>query len=234
MRFDNIEEYMNNPSSRADFNHPPRVYECKKVLDWDLLVEKELIATDTPLANRAEKKLENKLKEMLTLLPLRAQKVYANLKLFLMGGKKMHGGGYNSGAEYHQKVAPQFYAYLDPRMASSVVIYSAENYDWLSDFWSLKVLVHEFSHAFHLEQWPEDKPEIVTAWQHAVDANLYHDVIRHDGTILKKGYAITNALEYFAELSCMYYCGCEYTPYSRSELKKYDPTGYAMIEQVWQ
>ncbi len=231
--FDDIKKYMEDPSSRVDFNHPPRDYVEKKALQWPLLVEKELTEKDPELAVRAENKLIAQLQRMLDLFPQAAHPVFKNLKLFLMGGKSMKGGGYDSGGEYHQKVSPDFYKYLDPRMASSVVLYSAENYDWLSDFWSLKVILHEFSHAYQLEQWPEDKPEIVKAWEHAKEQGLYKKAARHDSVILEEPYVMTNALEYFAELSCMYFCGCDYAPYNRNELRLYDPTGYAMIEQLW-
>ena len=231
--FDDIKKYMEDPSSRVDFNHPPRDYVEKKALQWPLLVEKELMKKYPELAVRAEKKLIAQLQRMLDLFPQSAHPVFKNLKLFLMGGKSMKGGGYDSGGEYHQKVSPDFYKYLDPRMASSVVLYSAENYDWLSDFWSLKVILHEFSHAYQLEQWPEDKPEIVKAWEHAKEQGLYKKVARHDSVILEEPYVMTNALEYFAELSCMYFCGCDYAPYNRNELRLYDPTGYEMIEQLW-
>lgn len=40
-------------------------------------------------------------------------------------------------------------------------------------------------------------------------------------------------LEYFAELSCMYFVGCNYQPFNRKQLKDYDPVGYAMIQQMW-
>lgn len=231
--FDDIKKYMEDPSSRVDFNHPPRDYVEKKALQWPLLVEKELTEKDPELAVRAENKLIAQLQRMLDLFPQAAHPVFKNLKLFLMGGKSMKGGGYDSGGEYHQKVSPDFYKYLDPRMASSVVLYSAENYDWLSDFWSLKVILHEFSHAYQLEQWPEDKPEIVKAWEHAKEQGLYKKAARHDSVILEEPYVMTNALEYFAELSCMYFCGCDYAPYNRNELRLYDPAGYEMIEQLW-
>ena len=32
---------------------------------------------------------------------------------------------------------------------------------------------------------------------------------------MRKAYAATNHLEYFAELSCMYFVGCNYEPFDR-------------------
>ena len=46
-------------------------------------------------------------------------------------------------------------------------------------------------------------------------------------------YALTNQLEFFAELSCMYFIKCNYEPSDRRQLKAYDPVGYAMIRKMW-
>ncbi|MGP0068554.1 MAG: hypothetical protein ACLQGP_33765 [Isosphaeraceae bacterium] len=50
---------------------------------------------------------------------------------------------------------------------------------------------------------------------------------------LERAYAITNQLEYFAELSCMYFVQCNSKPSDRAQLKDYDPVGYAMIRKMW-
>ena len=39
--------------------------------------------------------------------------------------------------------------------------------------------------------------------------------------------------EYFAELSEAYWGRNDYFPYTRQELKTYDPTGFAVLEQIW-
>jgi dipeptidyl-peptidase-4 len=114
-----------------------------------------------------------------------------------------------------------------------VVIYSAANYARISDFWALKVLVHEFAHAQQLEHWPENQPDIVQAFEHAAVQGLYKGVKDDKGKVLDKAYAAVNQLEYFAELSCMYFVGCNYQPFDRKELEKYDPDGYAMVETMW-
>jgi hypothetical protein len=53
------------------------------------------------------------------------------------------------------------------------------------------------------------------------------------GKTLESAYALVNQLEYFAELSCMYFAKCNYEPSTRRELKDYDPVGYAMIRKLW-
>jgi hypothetical protein len=200
---------------------------------WRVFVEKQLQTDKPALAQRALERLEKKLEEAMAVLPEASHAKLKKLRLFLMYGPQARGGGRDNGLEYFQKEAPEHHEHLDPRWGSSIVIYCAENYVGISEFWALKALVHEFAHAYQLEQWPEDQPDIVRAWESALRRNLYRDVKDEKGKKLARAYAAVNQLEYFAELSCMYFVGCNYQPFNRQELRAYDPDGYAMIEKMW-
>lgn len=217
----------------ADFNHPPREYEMSRVGEWSLLTEQQL-ATEAPeLAKRAAVRLGANLHAAMAALPATARPQFAKLKFFLLHGPESRHGGRDNGLEYFQRTAPAAYPHLDPRMAASIVVYSARNYTELSDRWALKVVVHEMAHAFHLEQWPEDRRDIYEAWKNAEKLGLYRQVKDDQGNLIEKAYAAQNHLEYFAELSCAYFVGCNYAPFNRAELKAYDPAGYALIEKLW-
>ncbi len=215
------------------FNHPPREYVTNHVRQWTVFVEKQMVDEDPDLAQQALERLGAMLDKAMRALPPASHSRLQALPLFLMYGEKAKRGGRDNGLEYFQRIAPEHYPNLDPRMGGSVVIYSAANYVWLSDSWALKALVHEFAHAHHLEQWPEVQPDIYDAWDHARVSGLYRDVKDDAGKELAQGYALQNHLEYFAELSCVYFVGCNYYPFNREELKTYDPVGYAMIEEMW-
>ena len=129
--------------------------------------------------------------------------------------------------------AAEDHDWLDPRMARSIVIYNAENYVKISEFWALKGLIHEFGHAHHLEHWPEDRADIYDAWNHAMKAGLYQVVREEDKGTHNPNYAAQNHLEYFAELTAMYFVGAHYFPRDRAGLKAYDPAGYALAEKLW-
>ena len=217
----------------VDFNKPAREYEPAAAGDWTVLVEKDLLTDAPEVAKNALTRLKEKLPQALKSLPETSHADLKNLKLFLMYGPKARGGGHDNGLEYFQRNAPEAHPELDRRWGSGIVIYCAENYTRISDFWALKALVHEMSHAYQLEHWPEDQPDILDAWKNAMKQGLYHGVKDDEGKTLDKAYAATNQLEYFAELSCMYFVGCDYQPFNRKELKEYDPVGYAMIEKMW-
>ena len=196
-------------------------------------MEKELVDGDAKLAERAQKRLGEKLGLMVKALPAVALPDLRKVRIFLMYGEKASRGGRKSGLEYFQRTAPKHHAWLDPRMGSSVVIFSAMNYVSLSDLWALKALVHEFGHAHHLEHWPEKRADILDTWRHAMDAGLYQVVREEDKKAHVPNYAARNQLEYFAELTAMYFARGNYFPYDRAGLREYDPDGYWMVRKVW-
>jgi hypothetical protein len=217
----------------VNFSSPPREYETVQVHSWTVLVEKQLLQQDKELAKKALDRLTQQLEELMRRLPKPSQEQFRKLTLFLMFGERSSGGGRDNGLEYFQKHAPQHYSNLDPRMASSILIYSADNYVWLPERRALMALAHEFAHAYQLEQWPENEPTIYDTWQHAMDQKLYHTIKDENGAVLEQGYAAVNQLEYFAELSMVYFVSGYYTPLTRDELKSYDPSGYDMVRKMW-
>ena len=149
-------------------------------------------------------------------------------------GNRATNGGRDNGLEYFRSDAPKHHPWLDPRMGSSIVIFDAGNYRDLSDLWAIKSLVHEFGHAQHLEHYAEDYAEIYDTWQSAIDEGLYRHVRKEDKQKHMPNYAAQNHLEYFAELTAIYFVGGNYFPYNRARLKTHDPRGYQLVEKIWQ
>lgn len=94
------------------------------------------------------------------------------------------------------------------------------------------ILLHEMAHAYHHLR-PELDAQILAAFERAKAAGLYQKVTRGHGQATQRAYALTNHREYFAELSEAYFGENDLFPYRRSELKVYDPVGFAMIEVTW-
>lgn len=94
------------------------------------------------------------------------------------------------------------------------------------------ITLHEMAHAVHHRVLGFDGPETKAAYQLAVDRKLYDHVADRFGQ-LGRAYARTNHAEYFAELSCAYLDTCHQYPFNYSDLKSYDPAGFALVESVW-
>ncbi len=94
------------------------------------------------------------------------------------------------------------------------------------------MILHELSHAYHMRAVMDRNAEIVAAYQQAKNAGLYANVASIDGSA-GRAYALTDEKEYFAELTEAYFLKNDFFPFNREELRKYDPTGYALIERLW-
>ena len=224
--------YTSSPYA-VDFNHPPREYAITNAQGWEIWMEIELARDHPELATQAFNRLNDNLAKLVTMIPDHSLSLLRDRRIFLMLGEQSSHGGKNSGADFFQRHAPEYFSQIDPRMGGSILIYSAKNYVWLSDLWALKVLMHEFAHAWHLDQWPETEPTILASHQRALEQGLYQQVTTDEGNLRQQAYALNNQLEYFAELSCMYFVECNYSPRTRADLEHYDPEGYAMIRKMW-
>jgi hypothetical protein len=216
-----------------DYRNPPRIYVTQRVRDLEISIEKQLYDENPELARRAVARLAASREEALQLLPPTSRAELRAIPVFLMYGSQARGGGRDNGIFYVSRDAPLKRPLLDTRWGNVIVVRSANNYTNISDFWAIKSLIHELSHAQHLLHYAKDDPQLVNAWQRAVREGLYQHVVDEKGRNIDTAYAAVNPLEYFAELSAMYFFGCNYPPRNRSELLKYDPRGAALVARWW-
>ncbi len=94
------------------------------------------------------------------------------------------------------------------------------------------LVVHEVAHAYHFKKLGQSNTDVSNAFSNGIMNQLYAE--GETGLSFEKGaYASYSPLEYFAELSSMYFGSIEYYPKNRADLKIYDPKGYAMVEKMW-
>lgn len=218
---------------RPDYRTPVREFSEVKRGSRIFVVEKQLLDEDRATANKALDRLNQNIDLALTILPPHSHKQVAKQKFWLLYGPKATDGGRNNGLAYFRPGSPKFDKRRHEDWNSVVVVYSAYNYVQLSDLWALKSVLHELGHAYQLEQWPEKEPGILAAYENAMESRLYHNVKNDKGGRFPKAYATQNQLEYFAELTCMFFAECNYHPMKRTDLKSYDPFGYEMMRKMW-
>ena len=216
----------------VSFREPARAYQ-RHAQEFDIYVERSLAASDSKLADAALSKLQRSLAEVFASLPKRPRSELANLRFYLLWGKQSPAGGYASGMAYFRQGEPRNYPHLDADWNHVIVIYSADNLMYLDSVWTRKAIMHELAHAWHITHWPEQHPPILQAYQAAKAAGLYRQVKDRKGKVIAEGYALSNQLEYFAELSAMYFVGGNYFPFDRSGIAKYDPAGARLVRGLW-
>ncbi|MFC4311266.1 hypothetical protein ACFPN2_19360 [Steroidobacter flavus] len=214
------------------FRDPPRAYE-RHARKFNIYVERSLLAGDAKLADEALGKLERSVAEVFAALPERAASELKNLRFYLLWGTDAPEGGRDSGMSYIRRGEPLNYPKLDPEWNHVVVVYSAVNLMYLDSTWTKKALMHELAHAWHITHWPEKHPPILNAYQAAKAEGRYRQIKDRKGKVIPEAYALTNQLEYFAELSAMYFVGGNYFPFDRAGVTNYDPTGARMVRDLW-
>jgi hypothetical protein len=97
----------------------------------------------------------------------------------------------------------------------------------------LKVLMHELAHAYHDLVLSEGNPQIRAAFERARASRRY-DAVRHSSGRLERAYAMDSPMEFFAELSVAYFFTNDFFPFTRDELRTFDPESYRVIANAWE
>ncbi len=218
--------------NKVDYRFPVRTYISEKE-KWNIYVEQSMKEGDQDLYTSSLAKLNKTLDYVFSVMPKNSREELSKLRVFLLWGEASPLGGRKSGMSYIRKGEPDNYSYLDKRWEHALIVYSAENLMYLNELWSRKAIFHELSHAWHIVNWPERYPQIFEAWKNARNGQKFVGVRDINGKMINSAYARKNQLEYFAELSAMYFVGGNYYPYDKEGLKKYDPKGYRMVEMLW-
>lgn len=124
-----------------------------------------------------------------------------------------------------------------PEKAHCVEVTNAKNFNNWSGSNQPMIVLHELSHYYHYHELGWNNNTITSAYENAKGKGLYINVeyINPDGSVVTRGtaYALENEKEYFAELSEAYWGKNDYYPFTRDQLKEYDPVGYQMVESLW-
>ncbi|MGL4942584.1 MAG: hypothetical protein ACRC46_05265 [Thermoguttaceae bacterium] len=96
------------------------------------------------------------------------------------------------------------------------------------------MVLHELAHAYH-DQFIENgfgNAAIKAAHDEAVKSERYNNTLHVDG-YRTKHYALTDPMEFFAEMSEAYW-GCnDFYPFVRGELKEENATTFELIKTMW-
>ncbi|CAN5564496.1 metallopeptidase [soil metagenome] len=117
-------------------------------------------------------------------------------------------------------------------MAHGVEVGNLKNYlDWrpIQPYMDL----HELSHAWEFMYMDDESKKLLKkTFDDAVSSGKYESVEYVRGG-KKKAYALSNQHEYFAETCEAYFGKNDFYPFVKSELKSFDPEGYALVERAW-
>jgi hypothetical protein len=204
---------------------PTSNYEPRAMAGFTVLVNRKALAHEATTREALEL-LQEKLAEVVRILspeqlkPLRAVRVWveweqtAGAAQYHVSADWLQGNGYN------------------PEKAGDMEISNVAHFvQWTRDAQPMMVL-HELAHAYHNKVLGRDFPAIRNAYEQAVKDKRYESVPYVNGG-LKRAYALNNDQEYFAETTEAYFGVNDFYPFTRPELRAFDPVGYHLMEDVW-
>ena len=93
-------------------------------------------------------------------------------------------------------------------------------------------VLHELAHAYHDQVFGFDDPRIRKVYEAYKKSGHGDAAMLYDGRLVKH-YALTNQMEFFAEMSEAYFGANDFFPFNRAELKIAEPEIYGLMESVW-
>lgn len=197
---------------------------------WTLRVDDRLLgeAPEAALGARALKFLEAKLVEIKAVVPpgklalLQKVTIVVDLHCGKLKSMQYHpGAGWLKENGYPEDLVQCVHI---PRAADVVTKRNINEQPW--------VILHELAHAFHDQQLGFDHPEIKAA-QEAYKASGHGDAtLLYNGKKVKH-YALTNPMEFFAEMTEAYFGSNDFYPFNRAELMDAEPEIFRLLEEIW-
>jgi hypothetical protein len=135
-------------------------------------------------------------------------------------------------AEFHRSATwLQNNGYL-PEKENGIEISNLVNFTRWTEGDQPMTLVHVMAIAYLALAVGNDNPDLRAAYDEAVQSKRYESVERAGGT-KERAYAIANSEAYFAELSEAYFGRNDFYPFTKSDLRKFDARGFALMERTW-
>jgi hypothetical protein len=200
-------------------------YKKESIQGFAILINPEVLAHEKEAAEM-RKELHSQLSAIVRVVPDGPMSALRNVWIWVEWEKK------NGAAEFHPSAEWLKQNGYNPQKAGHVELSNVRNFvAWSRDAqpW---MLLHEFAHAYHHLVLGDHHAGIEAAYKHAAEHKLYDSVAYRDGR-RQKAYALTNAKEYYAELSEAYFGKNDFYPFTQEELRKHDPIGFQLMLKTW-
>jgi hypothetical protein len=200
-------------------------YERKNVRSFPVYVAPEFRSHESSLLEKSLQVLDSNVRRIEEVLPSAAWQKISRIPIWLeYEPDRSYGGVY-------------FFASQEWLAANGISIAKAGSIQFTSSLAvmignQLNPLMHELAHAYHDLVLSYSYPRIRAAFERARASGRYNSV-RHVSGRLERAYAMTDHMEFFAELSEAYFGTNDFFPFTRDDLKEFDPSSYRAISDAW-
>ncbi len=208
--------------------------EIRNISGWQVHIAKKLLETEPEDTAKALNGLKKMLDEIVRDVPAAAVTEMKKVPLYFSPSYKDG----QSRAEFHPGARWLRDNGRDPAMAQGVEFSGVHDFE--AEMQRMpNFALHELAHAYHFRSLPDgfDNEEIKAVYRRAKESGRYNRVERTFGNgkpgAVERAYAITNAMEYFAETTEAYFSRNDFFPFTREELLRHDPEMHALLEKLW-
>ena len=204
---------------------PTSAYREQKILGWRVLVNEKLLA-ETNLCQRTLKLLEAQLAQVTNVIPAMPLQQLREVPFWVERSSAV-----TKCAAYHESYEWLHTHDVNPDKTGGIEIGSPENFlDWTKEQpW---MILHELAHGYHKRYLGENHPGIKRCYEAAKESGKYESV-RYIKGGLRRHYALNNEKEYFAEATEAFFGKNDFQPFTREELKSFDPEIYELLFKLW-
>ena len=216
--------------SDDDKRAKPTAHVERTIEGWTVKVDQRLIeGDDAELGERAMALLARRLADIRLILP--SDKV-ARLQEVTLWLDRSHGK--LTAAQYHPSAGWLKQNGYSEQLAKCVHIpaageFSSKRHQQVQP-WSV---LHELAHAYHDQVLGFDHEELIATWQRVKESGRLEKVLHIDGHETRH-YALTNQMEFFAEMSESYLGTNDFFPFNRAELKQSEPEVHTLLKSIWE
>lgn len=205
---------------------PTDKYESRDIRGFTVLVNPEVLKHPDD-AKAAFAELDAQLKTLSAVVPEKPLAALKKVRIWVEWEAKPKGA-----AEFHPSAGwlkdngynPDKEKCVEINNARSFVKWSRQDQPWM--------VMHELAHAYHFTVLGEKHAPLLAAYKQAKERKLYDEVERVGGK-KQRAYALTDPAEYFAELTEAYFGKNDFYPFTRADLEKHDPVGFALMKAAW-
>lgn len=206
---------------------PTDHYEVRRLEGWKLRVNKRLLAEEhRELYAKTLRILGDQLFQITRVVPAEALGKLRKVPIWVELKEPHHPCMcYHPDAKWLREHG------MNPDKAGGVELANARNFN----SWTLQqpwMVLHELAHGYHHQVLGFENAEVQACYDAAASAKLYESVLHGRGR-KERHYALTNAKEYFAEMTEAYFGTNDFYPFVRAELKQVDPRIHELLEKVW-
>jgi hypothetical protein len=210
-------------------NAPTSAYAIRTMRGWTVRVHRDLLGARSRGAADGIKAVELLDAHLLQIAHRLPAPAVAELRKVVIWLGVNH--GHAPCAEYHPSREFLVEHGYNPAKARCVEIGCAQKFVEWSRI-QPSIVLHELAHAYHDQVLGFDNPEVEAAYAAARASGAYEAVLHADGR-KQRHYAMTDAKEYFAELTEAMFGVNDFYPFVRAELAEHDPRGYALLRRLW-